>query len=90
MYSLTSVRGFQPKLCAGFGVCPNTEGGRHKKSVIGNKKDRKGTGGSGDKSQRHAVPKDLMSTEKWVTLPGTTLYLLSSLPKGGGGGRHFW
>ena len=56
----TNVRGFQPKLCAGFGVCPNTEGGRHKKSVIGNKKDRKGTGGSGDKSQRHAVPKDLI------------------------------
>ena len=23
----TNVRGFQPQLCAGFGVCPNTEGG---------------------------------------------------------------
>ena len=28
--------------------------------LIGNKKDRKGTGGSGDKSQRHAVPRDLI------------------------------
>ena len=32
----TNVRGFQPKLCAGFGVCPNTEGGSVKRKQASN------------------------------------------------------
>ena len=56
----TNVKDFEPKMCAGYGVCPNTKDGRHLKSVIGNKKGRQGTGGSGDKSQRHSVPEALI------------------------------
>lgn len=58
----TNQTGFIPKQCAGKGVCPNMilNENRHLRSVIGNRKGRQGTGGSGDKTQRHKVPPALV------------------------------